>query len=257
MKNALITGTTSGIGKAFAEKFASMGINVILVSRDKQKLKKQQLFLQNQYQVSINYIAYDLAKEDAVDFIMEQIEQWGISVHILVNNAGFNECGYFGNTNLKKELEMINLHVRFVTELTKRILIGMEENGYGRILNVGSTGSFIPSPTDAVYAATKAYIKSFSDALCGEYEKTGIRVSTLCPGATCTEFALKANIENTLLFKFAVMKPERVVEIAYPKLMKGKRVIVPGLYNKILVGISKILPVSITNKVTLYMMKAR
>ena len=82
----------------------------------------------------------------------------------------------------------------------------MKENGYGRILNVGSTGSFIPSPTDAVYSATKAYIMSFSNALCGELGKAGIKVTTLCPGATETEFAAKANIQNTLLFKIAVMK---------------------------------------------------
>lgn len=171
MKNVLITGTTSGIGKALAEKFASEKMNVILVARDRKKLEQQQSFLQNQYQVKVNYILYDLTKEDAVDFIIEQIKQWRIQIHILVNNAGFNECGYFRNTDLRKELEMINLHIRFVTELSKRILINMEENGYGRILNVGSTGSFIPSPTDAVYSATKAYIKSFSDALCGEYRK--------------------------------------------------------------------------------------
>ena len=87
---------------------------------------------------------------------------------------------------------MINMHIRFVTELTKRILVHMKENGYGRILNVGSTGSFIPSPTDAVYSATKAYIMSFSNALCGELGKAGIKVTTLCPGATETEFAAKA-----------------------------------------------------------------
>lgn len=256
MKNVLITGTTSGIGKALAEKFASEKMNVILVARDRKKLEQQQLFLQSQYQVKVNYILYDLTKEDAVDFIIEQIKQWRIQIHILVNNAGFNECGYFRNTDLRKELEMINLHIRFVTELSKRILINMEENGYGRILNVGSTGSFIPSPTDAVYSATKAYIKSFSDALCGEYRKTDIRVSTLCPGATQTEFAIKANIDNTLLFKLAVMKPERVAEVAYSKMMKGKRIIIPGMYNKLLVAYSKILPVSITNRLTLYMMNA-
>lgn len=257
MKNALITGTTSGIGKALAEKFASQGANVILVSRDKDKLKQQQLFLQNEYHVTVYYIACDLEKEDAADYIMEQIKQWGILVHILVNNAGFNECGYFRHTDLKKEIEMINLHVRFVTELTKRILVSMEENDYGRILNVGSTGSFIPSPTDAVYSATKAYIMSFSNALCGEYKRTGIKVSTLCPGATQTEFASKANIEDTLLFKLAVMKPEKVARIAYSQLMRGKRIIIPGLYNKLLLAFAKILPISITNRMTLYMMKMR
>ena len=255
MKAILITGTTSGIGKAFAEKFASVGNNIILVARNEQKLKKQQLFLQDHYHVTVKYIAYDLENENAVDFIMENLAKWDIFVEILINNAGFNECGYFINTNINKELDMINLHIRFITQLTKRILLGMEEKGYGRILNVGSTGSFIPSPTDAVYSATKAYILSFSNALCGEYSKTGINITTLCPGATQTEFALKANIQNTLLFKFAVMKPEKIVEIAYPKFMKGKRLIIPGLYNKLLIAFSKIIPISITNKMTIFMMK--
>lgn len=111
---------------------------------------------------------------------------------------------------------MISLRIGFVIQLTKCILIGMEKNGYGRILNVGSMGSFIPSPTDAVYSATKAYIMFFSDVLCGECKKMRIRVNTLCPRATWTEFASKANTENTLFFKFAVMKSEKVVEIAYP-----------------------------------------
>ncbi len=158
------------------------------------------------------------------------------------------------DTRLDRELEMINMHIRFVTELTKRILVHMKENGYGRILNVGSTGSFIPSPTDAVYSATKAYIMSFSNALCGELGKTGIKVTTLCPGATETEFAAKANIQNTLLFRIGVMKPEKVVGIAYRKMMKGRRLVIPGIYNKLLVVFSKVMPISLTNRITILMM---
>ena len=139
--------------------------------------------------------------------------------------------------------------------MTKSILLKMEEKGWGRILNVGSTGSYIPSPTDAVYSATKAYIMSFSNALSGEYSKTGIKITTLCPGATKTKFATKANISDTLLFKLAVMKPEKVVEIVYPKLMKGKRIVVPGLYNKFLVMFSMMLPIIITNRITVFMLK--
>ena len=149
---------------------------------------------------------------------------------------------------------MIDLHIRFITQLTKRILKIMEQNDYGHIVNVGSTGSFIPSPSDAVYSATKAYIMSFSNALYGEYRNTGIKISLLCPGATETEFARKANIEQTLLFKFAVMKPDKVVKIAYPNIMKGKRLIIPGLYNKFLIFCSKIMPIDITNKLTMIMM---
>lgn len=254
MKNVLITGTTSGIGKAFAEKFAGMGNDIILVSRDRQKLEQQQLYLQNQYHVTVNFIAYDLTKEDAADFIIEQIDNWNMPIDFLVNNAGFNEFGLFSQTDISKEIKMIDLHIRFITQLTKHILSIMEKNNYGHILNIGSTGSFIPSPSDAVYSATKAYIMSFSNALYGEYRNTGIKITLLCPGATETEFARKANIEQTLLFKFAVMKPDQVVKIAYPKIIKGKRLIIPGLYNKFLIFCSKIMPVDITNKLTMIMM---
>lgn len=254
MENVLITGTTSGIGKAFAEKFASMGNNILLVSRDRQKLEQQQLYLQNRYHVTVNYIAYDLAKEDAADLVMEQIDKWNIPIDFLVNNAGFNECGLFSKTDINKEIKMIDLHIRFITQLTKHILTIMEQNNYGHILNVGSTGSFIPSPSDAVYSATKAYIMSFSNALYGEYRNTGIKITLLCPGATETEFARKANIEQTLLFKFAVMKPDQIVKIAYPKIVKGKRLIIPGLYNKFLIFCTKIMPIDITNKLTMIMM---
>ena len=254
MKTVLITGTTSGIGKAFAEKFADEGYDLILVARNEQKLKQQQAALQENYHVAVKYIVQDLTQESAAGLIMANIDKWKVTIDVLVNNAGFNECGFFVDTRLDRELEMINMHIRFVTELTKRILVHMKENGYGRILNVGSTGSFIPSPTDAVYSATKAYIMSFSNALYGEYRHTGIKITLLCPGATKTEFARKANIEQTLLFKFAVMKPKQVVKIAYPKIVKGKRLIIPGLYNKLLVLCSKIMPLDITNKLTMIMM---
>lgn len=256
MENVLITGTTSGFGKAFAEKFASMGYNIILVSRDMQKLKQQQLYLQYQYHVTVNFIAYDLTKEDAADFIIEQIDNWNIPIDFLVNNAGFNEFGLFSQTDISKEIKMIDLHIRFITQLTKHILSIMEKNNYGHILNIGSTGSFIPSPSDAVYSATKAYIMSFSNALYGEYKNTGIKITLLCPGATETEFARKANIEQTLLFKYAVMKPDKVIKIAYPKIIKGKRLIIPGIYNKFLVFFSKIMPIDITNKLTMIMMNS-
>lgn len=108
MENVLITGTTSGIGKTFAEKFASMGNNIILVSRDRQKLEQQQLYLQKKYHVAVNFIAYDLSKEDAVDLIMEQICNWNIPINFLVNNAGFNECGLFTKTDISKEIKKLS-----------------------------------------------------------------------------------------------------------------------------------------------------
>ena len=161
MDTVLITGTTSGIGKAFVEKFASMGNNIILVSRNRDKLQQQQIDLQSRYQISVEYISCDLAEVDAVDMIMEKIHSWGLSVDVLVNNAGFNEAGCFTNTSLSNELDMIQVHIKALTALTKSFLPGMIERGYGRILNIGSTGSYMPCPYDVVYAATKAYVLSF------------------------------------------------------------------------------------------------
>ena len=195
MKTALITGTTSGIGKAFTEKFASMGNNIILVSRNEEKLKKQQNDLQSKYHVAVKCIVCELTQSNAVDLIFERLSNWQVSVDYLVNNAGFNECGLFTNTDMEQEMKMIDLHIRFVTQITKRILPKMKKNNYGRIVNIGSTGSFIPSPSDAVYSATKAYIMSFSNALYGELKKTDIKITLLCPGQR------KQNLRQKQIYK--------------------------------------------------------
>ena len=119
MDTVLITGTTSGIGKAFGEKFASMGNNLVLVSRNRDKLQQQQIDLQSRYQVSVEYISCDLAEVDAVEVIMEKIHSWGLSVDVLVNNAGFNEAGCFTNTSLSNELDMIQVHIKALTTLPR------------------------------------------------------------------------------------------------------------------------------------------
>ena len=186
---------------------------------------------------------------------MEKIQSWGLSIDVLVNNAGFNEAGCFTNTNLSKELDMIKVHIKVLTALTKLFLPGMIERGYGRILNIGSTGSYMPCPNDVVYAATKAYVLSFSNGLYQELKGSGVTVTCLCPGATQTLFAEKANISNTLLFKLFVMQPEVVAAIGYNNLQKGKRVVTAGLYNKLLVLSAKLLPVSIINPIAQWMIK--
>ena len=125
MDTVLITGTTSGIGKAFAEKFADAGNNIILVSRNKSKLQQQQIDLQTRYHVSVEYISCDLSETSATDLIIKRINSMGLNVDILVNNAGFNEAGYFANTSLSKELDMIQVHIKALTALTKLLLPGM------------------------------------------------------------------------------------------------------------------------------------
>lgn len=254
-KTVLITGTTSGIGYELSKIFAVNGYDLVLVSRDAKKLKAQKNFLKKEHQTRVYIIAKDLSQPSAAEDIHKEVASQGIKIDILVNNAGFNESGLFIETNIDKELEMIQVHTTFLTKLTKLLVLKMIEQGYGKILNMGSTGSFSPVPYDAVYAATKAYILSFSSALRAELAGTGVTVSTLCPGATRTEFAKKAGIENTQLFKRFVMNPKVVAKIAYKRFMKNKRVIIPGLYNKILVFLMPFTPAKIADKLTIMLLR--
>lgn len=253
-RTALITGTTSGIGAAFCNLLAKEKYNLILVARDANALSKQAEVLREETQVNI--FCYDLSDAKAPKRIFEDVSAAGLSVDILINNAGFNEAGYFIDTNLDKELEMVQVHIETLTELTKLFLPGMIERGYGRILNMGSTGSYMPCPCDAVYAATKAYVLSFSNGLYQELKGSGVTVTCLCPGATQTRFAEKAHINNTLLFKIGVMQPEVVAKIGYKNMMRGQRTVTAGLYNKLLVLSAKLLPVAIISPIAQWMVKS-
>jgi len=241
-KTALITGTTSGIGKSFANKLACEGYDLVLVSRDEQKLTAQANNLSNEYGIKVYTIPIDLLENRAAQKIFDLAQKMKLNIQILINNAGFNECGDFLKTDLQNEISMIQLHAVFTTEMMKLFLPGMIENKYGRILNLGSTGSFMPCPYNAVYAATKAYILFVSKGINAELKGTGVKITTLCPGATKTEFAQKAGINNTLLFNIFVMLPDRVAKVGYKALMKGKASVIVGLYNKLLVFSSKIMP---------------
>lgn len=253
-RTALVTGTTSGIGKALCEKLAQEKFRLVLVARNKLLLKEQAAALRNSG-VEVLEIVCNLAQPDAAEVILSAIRAENLSVDILINNAGFNEAGLFSETSLDKELEMIQVHIKSLTALTKELLSGMLERGRGKILNIGSTGSYMPCPSDAVYAATKAYVLSFSNALYQELKGTGVTVTTLCPGATHTKFADKAAIDKTLLFKYFVMEPEKVANIGYISMMKGKRTVTAGIYNKLLVAFSKLLPIGILNPISEIMLR--
>ena len=256
-KTVLITGTTSGIGYELSRVFAAQGLNLVLVSRNERKLKAQTEALQSEYGIAVHTVISDLSEPSAPAEIFANVRSRGIHVDILVNNAGFNESGPFRETRLEQELRMLQVHIATLTHLTKLFLPGMIEKKYGQILNFGSTGSFAPCPLDAVYCATKAYVLSFSSALRAELSGTGVTVSTVCPGATKTEFAKKANMENTLLFRKFVMEPREVAAIAYRGLMKNKKIIVPGFYNRILVLSIPFTPGKILEKIGTSLLKRR
>jgi len=256
-RTALITGTTSGIGYELSRIFARNGFNLVLVSRDEKKLRAQKEALQSENRVAVHIIAKDLSDPHAPTEIIGEVRLQGLHVDILVNNAGFNESGPFLHTSLDRELAMLQVHVTALTHMTKLFLPGMIKRGFGKILNVGSTGSFTPCALDAVYCATKAYVLSFSNAIRAELSSAGVSVSTLCPGATNTEFARKANMESTKLFKGIVMEPKKVAETAFQGLMKNKKVIVPGFANKMLVASVPFTPGIMLDRVSLFLLKKK
>ena len=256
-KVALITGTTSGIGYALCEKFASEKSDIILVSRNIEQLTRQQEYLQRYFGVKTWAIQQDLALQDAAQNVYEKLCDLKLNVDYLVHNAGFNESGRFIETDIEKEKGMIQLHIVFVTELTKLILPDMVARKTGKILIIGSTGSYVPCAMDAVYAATKAYNLFFSKAIRAELKGTGVTVTTLCPGATDTNFAEKAGMKETLLFRLFVMKPKKVAHAGYKSMMKGKASHIPGLYNKLMVISSKIFPAAFIDYLTMIMLTKR
>ena len=242
---ALITGASSGIGYELAKVFAQHGHDLVLVARNQDKLSQLAEELRAAFGVTVTVLAKDLSISTAVPEIIKELQQTGIRIDFLVNNAGMDVYGYFYDTDWTQELEMIQLNLVSLTHLTKCLLTGMRQQGSGRILNVGSTGSFVPSPLNTVYSATKAYVWSFSSALAEELRGAGITVTVLCPGATKTEFQKRAHIENVRLLRFGVMNAASVAEAGYRAMISGKGVAVPGLYNKVQVLLTRLLPTSL------------
>ncbi|MHB8075483.1 SDR family NAD(P)-dependent oxidoreductase [Desulfosporosinus fructosivorans] len=234
-KTVLITGASSGIGMEIAKLFANDGYDLVLVARRKTQLEKLASELTNNYPISITIIAKDLSQPTSPDEIFKELKEKSIHIDILVNNAGTQIYGEFQKTDLNKELQLIQVNMVSLTHLTKLAIADMLKRGSGKILNIGSTGSFAPAPLNAIYCATKSYVLNFSEGISKDLEGTGISVTTLCPGATQTEFAEKAKLLNTRLFNSSVMSAEKVAKIGYRALFKEKRVEVAGMINKLLV----------------------
>lgn len=241
-KTALITGASSGIGWELAKLFAQDGYNLVLVARRKPRLEKLAAELSEKYSTTVTVIEKDLASPASPREIFDELRTKSIHIDILVNNAGTQVYGEFHKTDLEKELQLIQVNLVSLTHLTKLAVAEMLKKGDGKILNLGSTGSFAPTPLNAIYCATKAYVLNFSEGIAKDLEGTGITVTTLCPGATRTEFAKKSQIEDVRLFRAMVMDAERVAKTGYHAVMNGKRVVVAGLYNKLMVFSLKFTP---------------
>jgi uncharacterized protein len=227
-KTALITGASSGLGYEFVKLFANDGYNLVLVARNEKKLNEIKQAFKN---IDVTVIKKDLSSPNAAKEVYEWLKTKEISIDVLVNNAGFGLLGSFDELTVEKQTEMINLNISTLTQLTHYFLPEMKRNGSGKILNVASLAAFLPVPMMAVYAATKAYVLSFSEALNEELSGTNVTVTALCPGATKTNFGTVANAAETKVFKDA-MDAEVVAKQAYKALLSGKSTVITGGLNK-------------------------
>ncbi|OYD07372.1 SDR family NAD(P)-dependent oxidoreductase [Paludifilum halophilum] len=240
-KTALITGASGGIGHALSYHFARDGHNLVLVARSRDQLNAMAAELEDHFPVSVHIIAMDLSDPRSPEAIVEKVRDKERSIDFLVNNAGFGLLGKFAETDLRDELDMLQLNIVSLTHLTKLILPDLLEKGEGKILNLGSIVSFQPGPLMAVYSASKAYVLSFSEALASELEGTGITVTALCPGPTRTGFAKRALMENAKSFQ-KPMDVESVASCGYRQMMRGKSVVVPGRKYRWIQRFSRFLP---------------
>lgn len=237
-KTALVTGASSGIGKAFAYSLARRGANLILTARTAVRLEEIAREIETLHQVDVQVIPADLSLAESPQHIMDTISARALSVDILINSAGFGKWAEFLGERLETYDSMLALNIDALTRLTYLCLPGMRERGGGGVINVASAAAFQPMPYFAVYAASKAYVLSFTEALAGEYRKTGIRFMALCPGSTATNFGQVANDKSE---GTSFSSPEAVAESALRAFAKGKISHIPGLGNFLLASLSRVL----------------
>lgn len=242
-KTALITGASNGFGMEFARLFAKDGYNLILVARSTDRMKKLGYELQDEYGLEkVCIITSDLTRPDAPKEIYDQVTEQGIDVDVLVNNAGAGVHGFFFETDLDREKAIIQLNVTTPVELTKLFLKDMKKRNEGKILNLASVVSFMPSPLMAIYGATKAFLLSFTEALANELKETDITVTALCPGASNTMFFRRAGAAHSRAANGPLSEPEEVAKEGYHALMHGELRVVPGLANKLQTTSSNVIP---------------
>jgi short-subunit dehydrogenase len=243
MNTTLITGASSGIGEAFARKLAERGHNLLLVARSEDKLISLCNELGRIKSTHAQYVALDLSEQDAPARLFEETQKREMEIDFLINNAGFGSMGDFTKLDLERELNMIALNIRSLVELTNRFLVPMRERKSGAIINVASTAGFQPVPFMATYAATKAFVLSFSEALWEENRSYGIKVMALCPGVTDTNFFAAARMQKPP--GRIAQTADDVVNTALRGLKRGRSHIISGWINFLMIESERLVPRSI------------
>jgi uncharacterized protein len=244
MGTALITGASSGIGAAFADALAKQGMSVVLVARSEDRLQRLAHTLQTQYGIRADVIVQDLTKPDAATAVYQAVESLGVAVDLLINNAGFGDYGAFGDRPRPKQLDMIQLNISALVDLTHQFLPQMQQRKSGSILNIASIAAFQPMPYFAVYAATKAFVLSFSEALWAENRSQGVHIMAVCPGPTESSFFDAADFPKTLASEGqSLVLAEVVVKEALQGLeTKQLSVVTGGIGNHAIVNAARFLP---------------
>lgn len=241
-KTALITGASGGIGRALCCEFAGRGYRLVITGRNPARLRRQAEKLEEAFGAQVYFIAADLGVKGAARELCARLDKKGERIDVLVNNAGFGLYAPFAQNKPELLQEMLCVNINSLTWLCSHYLPSMVKRGEGKILNVSSIGGFVPSPGSAVYCATKSYVLSLSQALAEECAGSGVTVTALCPGATRSGFARRAEMEDSPLFHLTAMNPAQVAAAAYRGLMEGRPVVVPGLHNKVAHALSRVIP---------------
>ncbi|ANE52988.1 SDR family NAD(P)-dependent oxidoreductase [Flavisolibacter tropicus] len=239
---ALITGGSMGIGYELAKLFAKDGYNLILVSRTQEDLEKVAQELASQHGIKTIAIAKDLFNPKAPFDLYDEVKAKGITVNVLVNDAGQGQYGLFVESDIHRQLDIIQLNISSLTALTYLFLNDMIIRNEGKVLQLASIASELPGPWQAVYHATKAYVLSFTEALINELKDSNITMTALQPGATATDFFNKAHMQESKIMDSRMSDPAKVAKDGYEALMNGDDKIVSGIKNKAMVTASNVMP---------------
>jgi len=242
---ALITGGSSGIGEAFAEVFAAEGFDIVITARREDRLRAVQSRLQQRYGSRVELIVEDLERPDAPARLCAELEARGLTIDALVNNAGYGVPGAYLASSWDVHARFLQIMVTAVAELTHRLLPGMVERQYGRIINVASLAGLVPSPAGhTLYAASKAFLIKFSESLSHEVRGDGVLVTALCPGFTYSEFHDVTGTRAMMnrMPGWMWMSAPAVARRGYDAVMAGESVVVPGRLNAAIATLVRILP---------------
>lgn len=244
MTTALITGASGGIGKAFAEELATRNNNLVLVARSEEKLHQLASELQAKHNIKVDVIVKDLTEPGSTADVFNYTKDKGITIDTLINNAGFGDYGEFAERDGERQLQIVQLNVMALVDLTHKYLPLMRQQRSGTIINVSSIAAFQPIPYMSVYAASKAFILSFSEALWAESREYGVRILCVCPGPIETNFFTEAKFPPTIAAKNTkITKAETVVSDTLQGLERGESVVVSGgLTSHLIPKLSRLVP---------------